>query len=426
MKKRIMSVALVLVLIVIICTPIAGAAGVSDLRASIERQYSVRLDISRISAWDSQRQLSEVRLIGELLAIIPPELHSAMVSHFRSAGRTITIRLSLWNGGNIAGTYSHESATITLMTTDGLSFIPLMDPYIFAHEYGHMLHSVINGRYGSAKFSSEWTALNKGIAYGTQTYESIDNTVFISQYASTRLGEDVAETYGFFAGEQRAMRFSHNELKGTNVWEKAMLLERVAKSTLGIDRIFFPTYVPQTPSSWATEAVGRGFGTSGATGVFHRVTDGLLYQEAISRAEFCEVLIGMTNSVGIARHGRSVFFNTRYVLFERRELVDITNPITGARTADVEMVNSFADSYHSAVTYATYLGVVSGVSATEFNPNGKLTREQAAVILERLCRTLGVADKGGSAPAPVDAGSISDWALCLVFSWAGRLFWHQK
>ncbi|MCI9264289.1 MAG: S-layer homology domain-containing protein, partial [Oscillospiraceae bacterium] len=56
-----------------------------------------------------------------------------------------------------------------------------------------------------------------------------------------------------------------------------------------------------------------------------------------------------------------------------------------------------------------YLGVVTGVGAETFDPDGQLTREQAATILSRLAEVLGVRlDK--VAPTFDDNGSIAPWA----------------
>ena len=56
-----------------------------------------------------------------------------------------------------------------------------------------------------------------------------------------------------------------------------------------------------------------------------------------------------------------------------------------------------------------YLGVVTGVGAETFDPDGQLTREQAAAILSRLAGVLGI-DLDKAAPTFDDNGSIASWA----------------
>ena len=46
----------------------------------------------------------------------------------------------------------------------------------------------------------------------------------------------------------------------------------------------------------------------------------------------------------------------------------------------------------------------------QFNPNGSLTREQAATILMHASRLLGASEEGGEAVSVTDAADISRWA----------------
>ena len=65
------------------------------------------------------------------------------------------------------------------------------------------------------------------------------------------------------------------------------------------------------------------------------------------------------------------------------------------------------------------LGIVSGVGGGRFDPEGPLTREQAAVMLAQTYRALGGTVEGGSPSFP-DKGEISPWALEAVAFLAGR------
>ena len=72
--------------------------------------------------------------------------------------------------------------------------------------------------------------------------------------------------------------------------------------------------------------------------------------------------------------------------------------------------------YAKAVSWAVEAGVVNGVSDTEFEPEGKITREQIATMLYRY------AGNGAQADLAVldqfaDAGSVSDWAETAM-AWA--------
>lgn len=71
---------------------------------------------------------------------------------------------------------------------------------------------------------------------------------------------------------------------------------------------------------------------------------------------------------------------------------------------------SFEDTDDIYVGKAAYIGIVNGVSEGVFDPDGKLTREQAAAILTRLLKAL-------NKPAPSvnpefsDAKQVSTWAM---------------
>jgi len=74
---------------------------------------------------------------------------------------------------------------------------------------------------------------------------------------------------------------------------------------------------------------------------------------------------------------------------------------------------AFNDTDDVNVQKAGYLGVVTGVGEGNFNPNGQLTREQAAVMLARLASAIGQ-PLPQSAPTFADNSQISSWAFDAV------------
>ena len=84
------------------------------------------------------------------------------------------------------------------------------------------------------------------------------------------------------------------------------------------------------------------------------------------------------------------------------------NPFSGANASSPELP-TFTDTSSHEVREMAYLGVVTGVGAETFDPDGQLTREQAAAILSRLAGVLGI-DLGKAAPTFDDNGSIAPWA----------------
>ena len=73
----------------------------------------------------------------------------------------------------------------------------------------------------------------------------------------------------------------------------------------------------------------------------------------------------------------------------------------------------FNDTTDPNVQMMGYLGVVTGVGNDNFNPNGELTREQAAVMIARLANVIGQ-PLSPSAPTFADNADISSWAVDAV------------
>ncbi|MDR1060997.1 MAG: S-layer homology domain-containing protein [Clostridiales bacterium] len=115
------------------------------------------------------------------------------------------------------------------------------------------------------------------------------------------------------------------------------------------------------------------------------------YQNAITRREFCALAIKAL----------------RASVSQYPELGDIMG-------AASEGGNPFTDVDDSAVTLAYNLGIVNGVGESHFNPDGAITRQEAATMLANLSReVLGM--EIGSAPLDYgDAAGIADWAAASV------------
>ena len=129
------------------------------------------------------------------------------------------------------------------------------------------------------------------------------------------------------------------------------------------------------PSSWAQEQVNAA------------VEAGLVpeslqfkYTQTATRAEFCALAVE---------------------LYEKVTGSEITQRATFSDTTDVN------------VQKMAGIGVISGIGNNQFNPNGELTREQAATILVRLADALGRPLPEGAASF-ADNSSIASWALDSV------------
>ena len=112
----------------------------------------------------------------------------------------------------------------------------------------------------------------------------------------------------------------------------------------------------------------------------------------MSREQFAQVLYNMAGEPEVANGGVWGEYQTRF-----------------------DDVDSFSWSA-KAISWATEAGIVNGVSDTEFDPTGTITREQIATMLYRY------AGNGAAADASVlgnfvDGDQVSDWASTAV-AWA--------
>lgn len=123
---------------------------------------------------------------------------------------------------------------------------------------------------------------------------------------------------------------------------------------------------------------------------------------------------GLFNGMGVRKFAPDT-------VMSRAMLVTVLYRMNGSPST-VGLENPFKDLkgdwYRDAVIWAAAKGVVGGVGAGKFDPDGALTREQLATILYRYCTTVGI---DNSAAATIDsfpdAGKVQSWAKD-AFVWA--------
>ena len=136
-----------------------------------------------------------------------------------------------------------------------------------------------------------------------------------------------------------------------------------------------PTPSQQSPvknaSDWAQKELSFLYAAGLGTGTYD-----LNYTESITREDFCKAIVSAIP----------------------------------AETQAVREAKTFTDTKTKAVTRAYTLGVVNGVSDTEFAPNNKITRQEAAAMLQRAYHLIAPGATAESSIAFADAASISTWA----------------
>ena len=122
-----------------------------------------------------------------------------------------------------------------------------------------------------------------------------------------------------------------------------------------------PTVPPfDEPSDWALADVAEAAGL----GILPEDLD-CNYQTAITRGEFCSLIAGYIE----AKTGKTL---SRFCKEQ-----------TGTKC-------SFSDTSDKTILNIAYLGIINGYPDGTFRPNDHIIRQDAAIILERLARTMGV------------------------------------
>ena len=137
-----------------------------------------------------------------------------------------------------------------------------------------------------------------------------------------------------------------------------------------------------TPSEWAQDEIQSAFTLDLVPKKMQAK-----YRANITRQEFCEMVINM-----ICRYTGE---KSVYDLLSKRGIAS-----DNAVFSDTDSIEVYA---------ANALGIVNGVGGDKFNPDGHLTREQAAAMLMRAASVLGI---GANAAGKVftDDEKISSWA----------------
>lgn len=163
---------------------------------------------------------------------------------------------------------------------------------------------------------------------------------------------------------------------------KRMLSLLLILSLLFSSPLFVMALPSDTPSEWAQAEVdaarSKNLVLDEANGNF---------QANITRRLFCALVVNMVENV-------------------------LGDPVA------VTITNPFQDTSEEAIIKAYQLGVVNGISATEFAPDAQITREQIAVMMMRGARKIDEIKRSTYAYVPTastvsfaDQSQISAWAL---------------
>lgn len=109
------------------------------------------------------------------------------------------------------------------------------------------------------------------------------------------------------------------------------------------------------------------------------------YRAHLVREEFCELLV-------------------KFYLY-----------VEGGSIESFGRISPFSDTNNRYVIAAHSLGLVKGLSETEFSPSSEVTREQVATMMARTLTKMELGRERGDAKAFTDDGKISAWARDAVY-----------
>ena len=142
-----------------------------------------------------------------------------------------------------------------------------------------------------------------------------------------------------------------------------------------------------SPSDWAQSTISAA------------VSEGLVpaalqsgYQKNITREEFCQLIGALL----------------------RKQMSDYDSKLYSTGVTYEQARAALTDSWDIDVINAYRLGIIDGVGGNRFDPNGSLTREQAAKILMGADQLIGERAVNSSPISFADAKSISSWATGCV------------
>ena len=113
------------------------------------------------------------------------------------------------------------------------------------------------------------------------------------------------------------------------------------------------------------------------------------YTADVTRAEYCRTLVQMLQRVTLM--GKNEMMTHFGVTAAKGRFPDVT-------------------SHQEAILTANALGIVNGDSVGNFNPNGSITRAQAAVMLANVAKRFGIAVSNLRTASFADAQDIPSWA----------------
>ena len=291
-------------------------------------------------------------------------------------GESATVKVSVDSGHRTPGTVEGCVLKLTAYYPDSMekntitADIPLSIKYLY--DGGYEIANMSDNSYGTVKTSD---GISRDPYSGSSRFtakEGSSVTFVMTPYDST------------------AYHVSDIKINGKSVGTSGLVNNTYTISNIRDNYEFEAVYapgaapIPQQPATGAAEPAGWA-----KVFVDRAIAEGLLpaelqsaYDQPITRREFCLLSDALYTKVK-------------------------------GGAAPIDATVTFTDTTDPAILRMASAKVVNGVGNELFDPNGQLTREQAATMLSRLAAALGK-PLTDSAPTFDDNGSVAGWASAAV------------
>ena len=366
------------------------------LQARLERQYNLRIQGAGEKPMTVYYRLRDLE---QVIARIPEPLYAAAQASLAAMGETLTVLLNdaLPATSAMMGSYDPSTVTIGLHMTG-----------VHTHEYGHLVHLTLLGSlYGADRLRAEWTAFNGGASYGSGYVEG----TFLTHYASTSYEEDFAESFSYLFDHPTSVQDLAQKDPNCPAIQKLRFLQRVLLECFPVDASIFYSIDPSQPSGWAQAGVARylelfpdaTFLASSSSPFYPG------YQSGAARWDFAQAAYLLADRLERERTGDPGWWAAAYPDCPEERLA-VLHPFTDLWPRQGALYSNRWSDSPDGIIKLYQMGVIGGTSAGTFSPANLITRQEAAVLLHRLCTALGC-------PLP-ETGTVSFTDMELCASWA--------
>ncbi len=274
-------------------------------------------------------------------------------------------------------------------TKNGLAIVTANDRCAVINQSGKIILPL--AKYGGVNLHDDGSILVVSTNYKQGLKDYNGNTIL--KYEYTSIG-NINNGYVVAGNQQGMALFNKDGDMIVPFGEFEYIDYHISENLVGVRKnglsgyIMLPEYVTP-PDVWAKPEVDRAI----AAGL---VPEDLRknYQDNITRADFCRLAVNLIE----VKSGMKVdaFMNTR--------------GMSGRVSAPI----SFTDTEDPYVLAASRLGIVNGVGNNKFDPTGKITRQDAAVMLRQTAIVLDFTEPNGTSVSFADSNKFAYYAVDAI------------